>query len=144
MVRKLLSPELEQTLSEMAKTAGDDGLFYVIMPAICDKCEDEEKEAFPYGIVDDDGNEHQHLCNECFVILCPEFATCEVCELYVNDCIYGTFEELEQIMDKALDKGIAADIEDLVQETDELLEVIKAAEDRDASARRAGEVWRGK
>lgn len=53
-MRKPLSDELEQALSELAKAAGGDGPFHVLTPAICDLCKDEEKEAFPYGFVGDD------------------------------------------------------------------------------------------
>lgn len=121
MVRKPLSDELVAALVKLAKAAGGDGPFHVLTPAICDLCKDKEKEAFPYGIVDD-GKEYQHLCNECFVILCPDFAHCEVCELYVKDCICGTLEELARIMDKTLNEALEDDALRLSVAIDEILE----------------------
>lgn len=47
------------------------GQLHVNTPIVCDHCEDDEKEAFPYGLVDAQGREWQHLCNECFDKLLP-------------------------------------------------------------------------
>jgi hypothetical protein len=58
---------------------------------------------------DGDGKEYQHLCNDCFTVLCPEFAHCEVCELYVEDCICGTLKEMAKIMDKTVDELLEDD-----------------------------------
>lgn len=119
-MRKPLSPELEQVLADLAKAVGGDGPFYVLTPRICDKCGDESKEAFPYGIVDD-GKEYQHLCNECFVILCPDFARCEVCELYEKDCICDTLKEMAKVMGKIFDELLKDDALRLNVAIDEIL-----------------------
>lgn len=33
---------------------------------VCDYCQDDDEEAFPYYVTDRDGREWAHLCNECF------------------------------------------------------------------------------
>lgn len=121
-MRKPLSDELAAALASLTRAAGGDGPFRVLASAICDLCEEEEKEAFPYGVIDGDGKEYPHLCNECFVILCPEFATCEVCELYEKDCICGALKELAKIMDKILYEVLEDDALRLSVAIDEILE----------------------
>lgn len=38
----------------------------VTMPYICDRCQNEDKEAFPYLVMDRDGKFWHDLCNDCF------------------------------------------------------------------------------
>lgn len=43
---------------------------YHITPTIvCDCCQDENREAFPYYVKDENGREWAHLCNLCFDLL---------------------------------------------------------------------------
>ncbi len=87
MVRKPLSPELEQALSELAKAAGGDGPLHVLTPAICDKCEDEEKEAFPYGSIIEAGD-YSDLCNDCYAEI-ADFSYCNGCGWPDDMCVCG-------------------------------------------------------
>lgn len=39
---------------------------FITTPYICDHCEDDDKEAFPYHVRDKDGRFWADLCNGCF------------------------------------------------------------------------------
>lgn len=39
---------------------------HINMPYICDCCQDEKKEAFPYRVEDREGRLWTDLCNDCF------------------------------------------------------------------------------
>lgn len=51
--------------SKLAQELGANGL-HVNQPIVCDHCEDDDKEAFPYGVRDANGKFWNHLCNDCF------------------------------------------------------------------------------
>lgn len=69
--------------------------FVVIVPRVCEYCEDRAKEAFPYSIYDGDGKYWEILCNECFDTLGCSYPqqepTCEICSqpMEWEDCWNG-------------------------------------------------------
>ena len=70
-MRKSLDEKTVAGLGEMVKAIGGDGPFHILTPRICDRCKDEEKEAFPYGSIMATGK-YNDLCNDCFEILKKE------------------------------------------------------------------------
>lgn len=43
--------------------------FTITMPYICDNCQREDVEAFPYDVYDREGKHWEDLCNDCFEAL---------------------------------------------------------------------------
>lgn len=67
---KDLSPETLEAISIIAKALGASVTdMHITRPMICDHCQDDEKEAFPYYATDKNGREWEHLCNTCFDLL---------------------------------------------------------------------------
>ena len=42
---------------------------HIHRPAVCNRCTDESKEAFPYGVTTIFGDEYASLCNDCWAEL---------------------------------------------------------------------------
>ncbi len=73
MKKKLSNETIESIISLVKAAAAQHGLdpddvtaVTINQPSICDRCQDDNKEAFPIGVTDGDGNRWQHLCNECY------------------------------------------------------------------------------
>lgn len=64
-----VSPETLEALAKISKAAGGTGAIHLTAARICDNCEDDDKEAFPYGVYDATGKYWEDLCNECFDLL---------------------------------------------------------------------------
>lgn len=65
-MRKEPSPELVEIFAKIAKALGAEGGFHIIMPRVCDRCQNDEKEAFPFHVYDHMGQFWKDLCNGCF------------------------------------------------------------------------------
>lgn len=63
-----LSPETLQAIASVAQAMGATS-FTVTTPRICDHCQFDGREAFPYYVKDIYGREWAHLCNPCFDLL---------------------------------------------------------------------------
>lgn len=61
-------PVIEQAANEIAAQMGlpPGKLIRVVGVRVCDHCQDEDEEAFPYYVTDRAGREWAHLCNDCF------------------------------------------------------------------------------
>lgn len=69
-MKKMPPPNLVNAMREVAAVMTDDGgSFTITMPNICDHCEDDTKEAFPYNVYDQKGTLWKDLCNDCFETL---------------------------------------------------------------------------
>ena len=66
-----LSDEAVSMLTELVKALGGNAM-HINVPMVCDHCKGDDGEVFPYGLVDAQGQEWQHLCNECFDKLLPD------------------------------------------------------------------------
>jgi hypothetical protein len=66
-MRREPSQELLEFFAELCAKYGlpADTQVHINMPIICDRCQDEEKEAFPY-FTDKDGKPWSDLCNQCW------------------------------------------------------------------------------
>ena len=51
---------------ELLKAFAQMGAIHITPIYVCDHCQDEDKEAFPYGVIDKKGNHWNDLCNDCF------------------------------------------------------------------------------
>ncbi len=60
-----IKPKIIKKIEELMADLGGEPKS-ITLNRICDCCEDEAKEAFPYGVNDSDGKYWNHLCNECF------------------------------------------------------------------------------
>lgn len=65
---KDIPSETLRALANAAKALGATG-FHVAPIRVCDHCQDDGREAFPYYATDKDGREWVHLCNVCFDLL---------------------------------------------------------------------------
>lgn len=63
-----IAPGVEDALIALAGSLGATSI-HITPVRVCDHCGDSEKEAFPYGAVDRNGNTWQDLCNDCWEAL---------------------------------------------------------------------------
>ena len=78
-MNKEIPPELIEAFAELAQ-----GRPFTITPVrICDHCQNEQEEAFPYGVEDATGKHWDWLCNNCFDALkCSyndSYPVCQTC-----------------------------------------------------------------
>lgn len=66
---KKLPLETVRALVGIGRTLGATSMVMPHGPRVCDHCQNEDREAFPYYAVDENGREWAHLCNPCFDIL---------------------------------------------------------------------------
>lgn len=57
-----------EALAALVKAVGGDGSFHLTPIYVCDNpdCPDKDREAFPYGVYDQNGKFWDDLCNSCF------------------------------------------------------------------------------
>lgn len=70
-----IDPELVEALQRLAKELGG-SVLHIAPTRICDHChsaDDNDKEVFPYYVTDETGKEWNHLCNDCFDLLFPNW-----------------------------------------------------------------------
>ena len=66
-MRKQPDECLVKAIDEMVQVlGGEPGKVIISTPIICDHCQDEDKEAFPYCVNDRTYKYWHHLCNDCF------------------------------------------------------------------------------
>lgn len=80
--------------------------FHITPVRICDNCQDESKEAFPYNIDDANGIHFDHLCNDCYDAIIgahdDDYPFCSICggpmewEDCWNGCDDGYFDMYDE------------------------------------------------